>query len=82
MKKTKLASAVIKPPPKTKEEITQKFINKIKPTSSMTRAMDLIGSVLKAFQQNNTQEDYLRMLDQLSEASCNWYNDAAEEMGK
>ena len=43
-------------------------------------AMDKIKDLLRAFQQNNRQADYLILLDKLSELSCNWYDILHEEL--
>ena len=37
-------------------------------------AMDKIKDLLKAFQQNNMQADYLILLDKLSDFSCKRYD--------
>jgi len=39
-----------------------------------------IKDLLKAFQQNNMQTDYLELLDDLSELSCEWYDELHEEL--
>jgi hypothetical protein len=48
--------------------------------TNIAQAIDRIKDVLKAFRQNNLQEDYLELLDELSDAAIDWYNEAYEEL--
>ena len=41
---------------------------------SVETTMTKIKDLLRAFQQNNRQADYLILLDKLSDLSCEWYD--------
>jgi len=47
---------------------------------SVETTMTKIKDLLRAFQQNNRQADYLILLDKLSELSCEWYDVLYEEL--